>query len=286
MKTGIVDVGGGLRGIYAAGVFDYCLDRDIRFDYCIGVSAGSANITSYLAGQKGRNYRFYYEYSSRREYMGFKNFISKGSFIDLDYIYGTLSNADGEDPLDFSALCNNPAELWVVATVAETGHARYFNKNDMTQDDYSILKASSALPVVCRPYAIDGRLYFDGALGDAVPVRKAFEEGCDKVVVILTRPEHILRSSERDEKIARRLRRKYPQAAERLRLKAEQYNRSVMLAQSYAKQGKAIIIAPDDISGVDTISKNKEALQRMYQKGYHDAEMIKAFLTCAPSEAR
>lgn len=29
MKTGIVDVGGGLRGIYAAGVFDWCLDHDI-----------------------------------------------------------------------------------------------------------------------------------------------------------------------------------------------------------------------------------------------------------------
>lgn len=286
MKTGIVDVGGGLRGIYAAGVFDYCLDSGIRFDYCIGVSAGSANIASYLAGQKGRNYRFYYEYSFRRQYMGFKNFISKGSYIDLDYIYGTLSNAGGEDPLDFSALCNNPAKFQVVATGAEEGDIRYFNKNDMTQDDYSILKASSAIPLVCRPHAVEGKLYFDGALGDAVPVRKAFEEGCERVVVILTRPEHTLRSPERDEKAARRLRRKYPKAAERLQLRAERYNQSVMLAQTYAKQGKAIIIAPDDISGVDTISKNKEALRRMYRKGYHDAEMIEAFLACAPSAAR
>ena len=27
MKTGVVDVGGGLRGVYTAGVFDYCLDH-------------------------------------------------------------------------------------------------------------------------------------------------------------------------------------------------------------------------------------------------------------------
>lgn len=54
MKKGVVDVGGGLRGIHAAGVFDYCLDTGIQFDYCIGVSAGSANVASYLAGQKGR----------------------------------------------------------------------------------------------------------------------------------------------------------------------------------------------------------------------------------------
>lgn len=26
MKTGVIDAGGGLRGIYAAGVFDRCMD--------------------------------------------------------------------------------------------------------------------------------------------------------------------------------------------------------------------------------------------------------------------
>ena len=68
MKLGIIDVGGGFRGIYAAGVFDFCLDRDIHFDLVVGVSAGSANALSYLAGQRGRNYTFYTEYSFRKEY--------------------------------------------------------------------------------------------------------------------------------------------------------------------------------------------------------------------------
>ena len=278
MKTGVVDVGGGFRGIYAAGVFDYCLDTGIQFDYCIGVSAGSANVSSYLAGQKGRNFKFYCEYSFRREYMGFGNLISKGSYINLDYIYGTLSNTDGEYPLDLKALQNNPAELRVVATEAETGNVKYFNKSDMNQDDYAILKASSAIPVVCKPYTVGEVPYFDGALGDAVPVRKAFEEGCDKVVVILTRPENTPRSPEKDVRLARRLRKKYPRAAENLLLRAERYNEGVTLAQSYEKQGKAIIVAPDDISGVDTISRSKEALQRMYDKGYRDAGVIREFL--------
>ena len=55
---GFVDMGGGMRGIYGAGVADCFLENDINFDYCIGVSAGSANIASFLAGQKGRNYKF------------------------------------------------------------------------------------------------------------------------------------------------------------------------------------------------------------------------------------
>ncbi len=63
MKTGIVDVGGGLRGIYAAGVLDYCMEQGIRFDLGIGVSAGSANLASYAAHQRGRNYQLSVETS-------------------------------------------------------------------------------------------------------------------------------------------------------------------------------------------------------------------------------
>ena len=86
MKTGIVDVGGGLRGIYAAGVLDYCMDKGIRFDLGIGVSAGSANLISYAAGQRGRNYRFYTDYSQRREYMGVGDFLKSGPYINMDYM--------------------------------------------------------------------------------------------------------------------------------------------------------------------------------------------------------
>ena len=59
MKIGVVDVGGGYRGIYAAGVLDYCMDQNISFDLGIGVSAGSANLVSYAAHQPRRNLCFY-----------------------------------------------------------------------------------------------------------------------------------------------------------------------------------------------------------------------------------
>ena len=152
MKIGIVDVGGGLRGIYAAGVLDYCMDQGIRFDVGIGVSAGSANLASYTAGQKGRNYQFYIEYAFRKQYMSLGNFIRKKSYVDMDYVYGTLCGADGENPLDYPALRDNPMEFYVVATDAETGQPKYFDKTDIRQDDYSIMKASSAIPFVCKPY--------------------------------------------------------------------------------------------------------------------------------------
>lgn len=56
------------------------LDEHITFDYCIGVSAGSANVASYLAGQRGRNLRFYVDHLNEPGYMGVKNLLRTGQF--------------------------------------------------------------------------------------------------------------------------------------------------------------------------------------------------------------
>ena len=286
MKIGVVDVGGGYRGVYACGVLDYCLDEQIRFDLGIGVSAGSANLASFSSGQRGRNYRFYTVYGLRRQYASVWNFIRKRSYIDMDYVYGTLAKHDGEDPLDYAALRDNPMEFLIVASNAVTGETTYFNKRDIRQDYYDVLKASSSIPFVGMPYWIQGTPYYDGALGDPVPVEKAFASGCDRVVVLLTKPEDLLRTSERDEKIAALIRKKYPIAAENLRQRANRYNEGVAIAKEYAKQGKALIVAPDDTCGVSTLSRNPANMKRLYEKGYADGQKIKAFLcaTAAPQE--
>lgn len=279
MKTAVVDVGGGLRGIYAAGVLDRCLEDGIRFDAGVGVSAGSANIASYFAGQKGRNYVFYTEYSFRKEYMSFRNFLAKKTYIDMDYLYGELSNSDGENPLDYAAIAANPGDFIAVATNARTGRARYFDKRDMRQNNYNILKASCSIPFVCRPYFINGVPYYDGALSDPVPVEKAFSMGCDRVVLILTKPRDFHRTPDRDQKLAARIRKKYPLAADSLEKRAEKYNEGVARAKGYEKQGKLLIIAPDDTCGVDTLTRNKEAMKRFYDKGFEDASEIALFLS-------
>lgn len=276
-KLGIVDVGGGYRGIYAAGVLDYCMDHDLHFDLGIGVSAGSANLISYAAGQRGRNYRFFTEYGRRKEYAGIRNFLFKRSFIDMDYVYGTLSNSHGENPLDYAAAAANPMGFLAVATEAETGEPKYFDKSDLSQDDYSVLKASCAIPFVCRPYAVGGTLYYDGALGDAVPIQKAFQLGCDKLVLLLTLPEDTIRSPEKDRKLAARIRKRYPRSADKLEQRAKQYNDGVALAKKLAAEGKVLIIAPDDTCGVSTLSRDAAALNRLYEKGYGDGVRILPF---------
>ena len=274
MKLGLIDAGGGLRGVYAAGVLDFCMDHSLSFDCCIGISAGSANVTSYLAHQRGRNLHFYCEYAMRKQYMSMWNYLRTGSYINMDYVYGTLSNAGGENPLDYPALAANPAQLFVVAQEAVSGNAVYFSKSDLKQDDYRILMASSSIPGVNRPYEINGTLYYDGALGDPIPIEKAFSEGCDRVVVLLTKPVSVPREPGKDPLLAKKIRRKYPRSADNMLHRAEKYNRSVELCKQYQQQGKVLIVAPETTEGVTTLSKEPSALKRLYQRGYEDGQNI------------
>ncbi|MBR3867658.1 MAG: patatin family protein [Butyricicoccus sp.] len=278
MKTAIIDVGGGQRGVYAAGVLDRCLDMEISFDLGIGVSAGSANLASFTARQPRRNLRFYTEYAMRAQYMSIGNFLRKRSFIDLDYVYGTLSNSDGESPLDYAAMTANPMELLVVATDANAGEPKYFDKSDLQQDGYDIFKASSSIPFVCRPYVIGGVPYFDGALADPVPFLKAFELGCEKVVLLLTLPQNIVRKPGKDPFLASRIEKAYPISAVKLAQRADRYNMGVSLAQEYAAEGQLLIVAPDHTCGVTTLKRDRPALHALYKKGYRDAGKIFDFL--------
>ncbi|MGI6240180.1 MAG: patatin-like phospholipase family protein, partial [Christensenellales bacterium] len=257
-KFGVIDVGGGLRGIYGSGVFDYCLDNGICFDYCIGVSAGSANISSYLSGQRGRNYTFYMEYAFRKRYMSARNFVRTGSYIDMDYIYGELSNSRGENPLDYEALMRSRAAFKVVALNAHTGETVYFDKSDLMRDDYGIMKASSSIPIICKPYEVGGVPFYDGGIADPVPLARALADGCERIVLILTRPVDVLRTPNRDAAFTRILRRKYPMAAKHLALRHEKYNEAVAHARALEQAGVVTILAPDDIAGLGTLTKNKE----------------------------
>ncbi len=274
----VIDAGGGLRGIYTAGVFDRCLDDEIGFDLCIGVSAGSANISTYIARQRERTYRFYHDYSQRKEYMSFGNFIRKGSYLDLDYIYSVLTNSDGEDPIDYPQIAKYEGQLLIAATEAETGKAHYFTKEDLSQDNYKVFCASCAIPFVCKPVEVNGKKYMDGGVAVPVPLEKALEMGADKIVFALSKPKTFRRTNSRNNLVAKLIRRKYPEAARVLLESNAEYDRLVDKAIALEKEGKVLIVSPDDTCGVDTLTKDKAKLHALYEKGYKDAEKIKEFL--------
>lgn len=276
--TGIIDIGGGLRGAFGTGVFDRLLDEKISFRYIIGVSAGAANVASFLGGQKGRNLLFYTEYALRPEYMSFSNVLHGGSYLDLRYVYGVLSNSDGENPLNFEKMQSFDGTFLTVATDAETGKPIYFPKEAYKKDDYTVLMASSCLPAVCKPVYMDGIPCFDGGASDPVPVRKALFDGCERIILILTRPADEIREAGVDKKAAALLRHRYPLLASALETRYQRYNVGVEIAKHMEKEGKALIIAPDDCSGLKTLTKDTEKIENLYKNGYSKAEAIIDFL--------
>ncbi len=268
-----------MRAVYGGGVLDYLMDNGISFDLGIGVSAGAANIATYIAGQRGRVRRFYEIYPRRKEYMGLWSLMSTGNFLNLDYVYSELSDEGKEDPFGIDAFHSNPMGFIAVTTDAETGCPRYLAKAEVRKNDLSAFKASCALPIACKPVMLDGRACFDGGLSDPIPYEKAFSMGADRVVVILTLPRTKYRDPEKDRKLAALLSRQYPAAGERLLRRAETYNNALKGMEKYEKEGKLLAVAPEELFGVTTIKHKAKGINALYAEGFKDAERIPFFLS-------
>lgn len=263
-KTGLIVEGGGMKCAYTAGILDRFLDHGISFDYSIGVSAGSSCTASFLAGQRGRNRRFFVDHVQEPGYMGMRTFFSTGSFFGLQYIYGDLTNSDGGDPLDLPAMRKNPTEFKIVATDAATGKAVYFDKAEIPQDDYRIFMASCAIPVAAKPITIGKKHYYDGGVADPIPLRRAISDGCTKYVIILCRPKDTIRTPQKHMELLKLALRKYPNMPRAIEKRYLIYNETLSYALQLEQQGKALIIAPEEALPVSTYTKDPTVLQGLY----------------------
>ena len=275
---GIIDIGGGLRGIYTSGIYDYLLDNNITIDYCIGVSSGSANLISYVAGQRGRSKKFYQEYSFEKEAMGIGTYFKHGMLINLDYLYSEISNSTGKDPADYEAVKNSTINFNTVATDALTCKPIYFTKDDFSKDDYTLIKACCAMPVACRkPINFKGTKLFDGGLSDPIPYKKAFADGCDKLIICTTLPKDFVKEP-MPEWIVNILLRKYPKIRDSVLTMHNSYNNGIKEIFELEKQGKALVIYPEECFGIDTLTREKEGMEKLYQLGYNDGKKIEEYL--------
>lgn len=283
MKIGLVVEGGGMKCAYNAAILDAFLDHNITFAYCIGASGGSGNLASYLARQRGRNLRFFTEHIHNPGYFGLRSFLKTGDLFGLQYIYGTLTNSMGKDPLDFPTLKNNPAEYEVVVTNALTGKAEYFGKETMVQDDYRLIMASSAIPAACRPVELNDIPYFDGGLSDAIPVSRALEKGCDRLVVILSKMRDYVRKPQGMRFLYTMRCHQYPQIISLIDHRHVAYNQNLQEVFALERAGKAFVFAPSHSIHVGTYSMNEQLERDLYALGMEDfrkqQDDLAAFMT-------
>ena len=269
-KVGLVIEGGGMKCAYSAGVLDRFLDDGIDFQYVVGVSAGAANGASFVAKQRNRNNRFYTKHCKEKGYFGLGTYIKTGDLFGLDYIYGTLSNSTGDDALDYDTMIKNPTEFEIVVTNATTGEAEYYSKTDMPRDDYELIKASSSLPGACHAREINGNYYYDGGVRDSIPVERALEKGCDRIVVILSKPRDFVMKKQSFKGLYTMLCHRFPKIVELLDHRHTEYMKQYNEVFELEKEGKAFVFCPDGSLSTGTYKMNIKSNQKMYDSGVID----------------
>jgi len=270
MKTALVLEGGALRTIYSSGVCDAFLDGGLPLpDYTLGVSAGIAYGVSYLSRQSRRNLQLVTHYARDRRYMGWRNLADpqNHSYFGLRFIYETIPNE--LIPFDYDAFEAYSGRAEAVVTNLDTGAAEYLPVP--RRDEHNLLlQATCAIPLMFPIIYLDGRPYQDGGCADAIPWRRAFAEGYDRVVVVLTRErDYFKKPSKADRAIARAFR-KYPRFRETMLSRPERYNACREELFALERQGKVLVLAPEDTLGCSRTEKNLDTIRALWQEGYFD----------------
>lgn len=103
---------------------------------------------------------------------------------------------------------------------------------------------------------------YDGALSDTVPIQKAFDAGGEKVILLLTKPQGVLRTSQNDKYLARLIQKKYPISAQQLRNRAKRYNSGLALAKQYEAEGLLFHYKPTN--AVVTVDGQKHTYKKVW----------------------
>lgn len=267
MKIGIVCEGGGMRGIYTSGVLQSFLDADFNADLLVGVSAGASNGVSYVSRQNGRCLRTNVDYVGNKKYKSIQNFIKTGSVFGWDYIFGEIP--ESLDPFDMEAFRANPCDFYVGATDVETGKCVYFGKEEISKG-FTVLRASCSMPLLATMIEFKGRKYMDGGIRDSIPIDKAIGEGCDLIIVILTRPRDYRKKTQRLRPLIRTVYRKYPNLIKSIELRHLVYNHTLERLKRMEEEGTVIVVAPDDSLPVGRMGSNRDNMMSAYQTGLED----------------
>lgn len=277
MRRGLILEGGGMRGIFVAGVLEYFLEKDVRFDHVIGVSAGSCHGASYCSGQKGRAYETSTKYLDRKEYCSLWSLRTTGDMFGAEFVYHTIPRE--LSPIDQAGFEKRGMKFQAVVTNCETGESEYPVITDMLeQADY--IRASCSLPFLANMVPLDagegltGGLYMDGGIADSIPLAQSIRQGNEKHVIVLTRPRGYRKSASKMGGLMRAKYRKYPGLVRALKNRHKVYNETLELIEREEAAGRAFVIAPIGPLDLGRIEKDPEKMQKAYREGYYVAEAL------------
>ncbi len=267
---GITFEGGASRTVYSCGVMDALLEEKIYADYAIGVSAGAAFGVSYASKQIGRNYTLATEIMNRKEYMGPLNLLDPKNkcYYGLKYAFDTVPNEIL--PFDYDAFERSTGFTAVVTNLL-TGEAEYL-KVPPDDKQWNVLKATCALPLLFPVIEINGKKYMDGGIADSIPYKQAMKAGCDKNIVVLTRPLGYVKETEKITALALAKYHRYPRFCRALQTRANRYNKCIAQLMELKQQGKVFVFTPKTSFNVGRVENDPQKLKRLYDHGYKHAK--------------
>ncbi len=268
-QAGLVLEGGGMKGVYTAGVLDFFLDKGISFDHCYGVSAGACILCSFLSKQRGRAFRTYMDYLNDKRYCSIHSLLTTGDLFGAKFCYDTIPNE--LLPYDYETFHQYTGQAYAVATEMESGRPTYFLLKEMHRDIIAV-RASASLPLVSRNVKIGAKHYLDGGVADSIPIAKSIADGNPRSVVILTKDAGYVRKPIGGKALFRLRYGRHKAFLKQIMRRHITYNRSMALLEEEAAKGRAFIIRPSQPNNIGRTEKNPERLRALYELGYRDAE--------------
>lgn len=268
MTIGLLLEGGAMRGLYTAGVMDVLLENHVEVDEIIGVSAGALFGMNYKSKQIGRVLRYNKKYVGNKDYMGFYSLMTTGNIMNKEFCFNKLVNE--LDPVDFETYNKTKENFYAVVTNMESGKAEYILMDDLKNpDQLEYLRASGSMPFVSKPVCVQGQKYLDGGIADSIPVEKMINMGCDKIIVVLTRPLDY-RKTKTNTLVPRLYYHRYPNLVSAINNRYIAYNKQLDLIEKLEKEGKIFVVRPSRLVKIKRTEKDPNKLQEMYDLGVSD----------------
>ena len=264
-KTGLVLEGGGMRGLFTAGILDVLMENNVTFDGVVGVSAGATFGCNFISHQIGRTLRYNMSQRKNPKYMGIRSLIKTGDYVGGEYAYHVLPTK--LDVFDFEAFEKNPTEFHVVTTNVRTGEAIYHRIDKVDYTGMEWIRASASMLIISRPVAIGDYEMLDGGIADSIPLRYFESEGFKRNIVILTQPKGFKKKLTKLMPVFKATMRKYPAIIEGMSKRHLMYNRELDYISQQQMAGKCLVICPSATLPIGRTSLNAKKMQHVYDMG-------------------
>lgn len=265
MKKGLVLEGGAMRGLFTAGIIDVMMEAGVEPDGLIGVSAGAAFGCNYKSRQPGRAIRYNTRFAKDARYSGLKSLLTTGDYFNAQFGYHIVPYQ--YDLFDVAAFEQNPMEFMVVCTDVLTGQAVYHKMDRVDYDELEWLRASASMPLASKVVEVAGHKLLDGGVADSIPLAYFESIGYDRNVVILTQPEGYVKHRTKLMPLMRIGLRRYPEMIQAMDRRYLMYNRELEFVRQAEREGRCLVIRPDEKLPIGHISHDPEEMKRVYQIG-------------------